>query len=239
MTWSTSAFALWISFNCQFFPTDSEVYDSIVLGAKARQSTRIWHQKRKKKKISIHALWLHPAAPFGIHFGFLSVAMVTSGTGGATTKCLHWVTAAEARAAWNGVFSKGDRVVPERPARTRGAQKSTSTSWKCHAPGKWGLALGANVIFTHGFYKRGSSSRRLHALEFDKVPGRAIHGLKRGEVCPVSPAADTSTRSQRGEKMSSPLKNKSDGNGMQPQLRQQQSLIFPEEDPKSLRRPVH
>lgn len=91
-----------------------------------------------KIKIGIHALWLHPAAPFGIHFGFLSVVMVTSGTGGATTKCLHWMTAAEARAAWNGVFSKGDRVVPERPARTRGAQKSTSTSWKCHAPGKWG-----------------------------------------------------------------------------------------------------
>lgn len=102
----------------------------------ARQSARIWH-----KKNSIHALWLHPAALFGIHFGFLSVAMVTSGTGGAPTKCLHWMTAAEARAAWNGVFSKGDRVVPERPARTRGAQKSTSTSWKCHAPGKWGLPL--------------------------------------------------------------------------------------------------
>lgn len=31
-------------------------------------------------KISIHALWLHPA-PLGIHFGFLSVVMVTPGTG--------------------------------------------------------------------------------------------------------------------------------------------------------------
>lgn len=60
-----------------------------------------------------------------------------------------------------------------------------------------GAALGANVIFTHGFYKRGSSSRRLQALEFDKVPGRAIHRLKRGEICPVIPAADTSALSER------------------------------------------
>lgn len=69
-------------------------------------------------------------------------------------------------------------------------------------------ALGANVIFTHGFYKRGSSSRRLHALDFDKVPGRAIHGLKGGGVGvrPVIPAADTSARSQRGGKKISPKK---------------------------------
>lgn len=137
MTWSTSVFALWVSFNFTFLSTDSEVYDSNVQRGKG---TTI-RPNLAQKKICIHALWLHPAAPFRIHFGFLSVVMVTSGTGGATTKCLHWMTAAEARAAWNGVFSKGDRVVPERPARTRGAQKSTSTSWKCHAPGKWGLPL--------------------------------------------------------------------------------------------------
>lgn len=125
MTWSTGVFALWVSLSIRCLPEDSKCTIQ-TCGGKGTTIRPNMAKKRKEKehKKCIHALWLHPAAPFGIHFGFLSVVMVTSGTGGATTKCLHWMTAAEARAAWNGVFSKGDRVVPERPARTRAHKRA-------------------------------------------------------------------------------------------------------------------
>lgn len=51
---------------------------------------------------SFHALSGLTPLPW-IHFGFLSVVMVTPGTGSHDE---HWMTAAEARAAWNEVFSK-------------------------------------------------------------------------------------------------------------------------------------
>lgn len=97
---------------------------------------RVESKKKKRKKGKLERLFtLSPASPRSSDS--LRVSLGCHGypeDSKPRRNCLHWMTAAEARAAWTEVFSERDRIDPELPGE-KGAQKSTSPSFKCHAPG--------------------------------------------------------------------------------------------------------
>lgn len=136
---------------------------------------------------------LSPVSVFPqIHFGFLVVVMVTPGTlshdklsrlddSGWGESCMEWSVSKDPRSPQRQNRSRT-------PQREKGAQKSTSPSFKCH--GLEMRAVLANVIFTHGFYKRGFFQRALtlSGLTSSKRK-RAIHGQK----CSFQPHCDIPT----------------------------------------------
>lgn len=140
---------------------------------------RVESKKKKRKKGKLERLFtLSPASPRSSDS--LRVSLGCHGypeDSKPRRNCLHWMTAAEARAAWTEVFSERDRIDPELPGE-KGAQKSTSPSFKCHAPGSEGC-LGQCY-----FYARLLETWLLltspGALGFDKVPERTVHGPRRG-----------------------------------------------------------
>lgn len=125
------------------------------------QEERLVSTKKKKKKkqekeksTRPDLFTLSPASPrsLGFTLGFFRLSWLPRGLE-ATTDCRHWMTAAEARAAWDEVgffvfffpLKRQNRSGASRERR-RGAQKTTSPSFKCHAPGDEGC-LGQRYFY--------------------------------------------------------------------------------------------
>lgn len=133
MTWSGVLCFLGLLQLCNL-PADANVQHGSGLPRSLQKELSQKKKKRKKGKLE-RLFTLSPASPRSSDS--LRVSLGCHGypeDSKPRRNCLHWMTAAEARAAWTEVFSERDRIDPELPGE-KGAQKSTSPSFKCHAPG--------------------------------------------------------------------------------------------------------